>query len=258
MCVSLATPAPGGSMQARPLITEDSALLAAEQTLAAAMETGQGLDEMIPEAVLLTESLVSSVVPGDSPCLTVEKQRFSASGEPPGDSSQKSWQVQSVFQACFLSSVLLCYYFLILKTFWNEILNPIVLYNCQNLTHMISYNPIINFFSSPTPILPCPPSLSPLVTTSLFSRSWVCFFFVLFTSLLYFLDSTDKRYHTVFVFLWLISLSIMPSKSTHVAANGNISSNLWLGSILLHTYAPQFLYLFICWWTLRLLPCVNC
>ena len=149
MCVSLATPAPGGSMQARPLITEDSALLAAEQTLAAAMETGQGLDEMIPEAALLTESLVSSIVSGDSRCLTVEKQRFSASGEPPGDSSQKSWQVQSVFQACFLSSVLLCYYFLILKTFWNEILNPIVLYNCQNLTHVISYNPIINFFFIP-------------------------------------------------------------------------------------------------------------
>ena len=40
-------------MQARLLITEESALLAAEQTLAAAMETGQGLDEMIPEAALL-------------------------------------------------------------------------------------------------------------------------------------------------------------------------------------------------------------
>ena len=68
MCVSLATPAPGGSMQARLLITEESALLAAEQTLAAAMETGQGLDETIPEAALLTKSLVSSVVPGASQC----------------------------------------------------------------------------------------------------------------------------------------------------------------------------------------------
>lgn len=47
-------------MQARPLITKESALLAAEQTLAAAMETGQGLDEMIPEAALMTEPLVSS------------------------------------------------------------------------------------------------------------------------------------------------------------------------------------------------------
>lgn len=69
-------------MQARPLITEDSALLAAEQTLAAAMETGQGLDEMIPEAALLTESLVSSIVPGDSRCLTVEKQIFCFWGAP--------------------------------------------------------------------------------------------------------------------------------------------------------------------------------
>ena len=55
-------------MQARPLITKESALLAAEQTLAAAMETGQGLDEMIAEAALLTESLVSSAVPGASRC----------------------------------------------------------------------------------------------------------------------------------------------------------------------------------------------
>lgn len=55
-------------MRARPLITEESALLAAEQTLAAAMETGKGLDEMIPEAALLTESLVSSAVPGASRC----------------------------------------------------------------------------------------------------------------------------------------------------------------------------------------------
>ena len=33
---------------------------------------------------------------------------------------------------------------------------------------------------------------------------------ITFTSLLYFLDLTYKRYHTMF--LWLISLSIMPSK----------------------------------------------
>ena len=32
---------------------------------------------------------------------------------------------------------------------------------------------------------------------------WVCFFFVLFTTLLYFLDSTYKWYHTMFVFLCL-------------------------------------------------------
>ena len=35
-------------------------------------------------------------------------------------------------------------------------------------------------------------------------------------------------YHTVFIFLWFISLSIMPSKSIHVATNGKISFFLWL------------------------------
>ena len=41
-----------------------------------------------------------------------------------------------------------------------------------------------------------------LVNTGLFYL-WVCFFCILFTSLLYFLDSTYKQYHTVFVFLCL-------------------------------------------------------
>lgn len=49
-------------MQARLLITEESALLAAEQTLAAAVETGQGLDEMIPEAALLSLSHWSALL----------------------------------------------------------------------------------------------------------------------------------------------------------------------------------------------------
>ena len=43
---------------------------------------------------------------------------------------------------------------------------------------------------------------------------------VTLTSLLYFLDFIC--YHTVFVFLWLISLSIIPSKYIHITANGNI------------------------------------
>ena len=36
---------------------------------------------------------------------------------------------------------------------------------------------------------------------------------MIFTSLLYFLDSTHKWYYLVFVFVWLISLSIMSSES---------------------------------------------
>ena len=37
------------------------------------------------------------------------------------------------------------------------------------------------------------------------------------------LDSTCKWDHAVFVFVWLISLSVMPSRFIHVVANGRIS-----------------------------------
>ena len=52
---------------------------------------------------------------------------------------------------------------------------------------------------------------------------WFSFVYVLFTNLLYFLDSTCKQYHIVFIFLWVISLSITPSKLIHIIANGKIS-----------------------------------
>ena len=54
--------------------------------------------------------------------------------------------------------------------------------------------------------------LSPLVTLV----SSVC------TRLLCSLDATSKWKHAVFVFLWLISLSIMPSGSIHVVKNDKI------------------------------------
>ena len=43
---------------------------------------------------------------------------------------------------------------------------------------------------------------------------WICCFFVTFTSLLCYWDSTYKWYYSVFVFFWFISLSTIPSKST--------------------------------------------
>ena len=55
---------------------------------------------------------------------------------------------------------------------------------------------------SPNPILSLHSSFALLVTTSLFSIVWICFFLLIFTSLLYFLDSTYKWHHTVFVFLY--------------------------------------------------------
>ena len=83
-------------------------------------------------------------------------------------------------------------------------------------------HPIV--YTSLSLILPFPSFPSLLVITSLFSISVsLFFFFVIFTNLLCFLDSTYKWYHTVFVLFWLISLSIICSKSIHVAANGKSS-----------------------------------
>ena len=60
-----------------------------------------------------------------------------------------------------------------------------------------------------------------------------------------------------FFFLWLISLSIMPSRSIHIAANSRISF-LFYGSIVFHCiHIPHFLYSLICQWTLRSLPCLG-
>ena len=55
-------------------------------------------------------------------------------------------------------------------------------------------------------------SLSSLITTSCSLYMRVCFFFVIFTGLLYFLESTYKWYHTIFVFFCPISLAYFPCK----------------------------------------------
>ena len=107
---------------------------------------------------------------------------------------------------------------------------------------------------------PLPPPL-PLATTHLFCVS-VSLVWVLVV------NSTYKRDHTVFVFLWLISLSIMPSRSIHVARVGKISFFLWLNNIPLwcvcvcvcvcvctHTHI-FFIHLSIDGH--RLFPCLGC
>ena len=52
----------------------------------------------------------------------------------------------------------------------------------------------------------------------------------------YFLYSTCKRSHRVFVFLWLILFSIMPSKSTKFGARGIASFFLWLSHIPFYVF----------------------
>ena len=111
-------------------------------------------------------------------------------------------------------------------------------------TYLISYNPIITLFFFYPYNAPLPP-----VTTHYSLHLWFCFIFVLLIRWLYFLDFTYKWCHTAFIFLWLISHSIMPSKTIHVAANGKI---IFYGWVVFHCiYTPQLLYLFICWWTSR-------
>ena len=86
----------------------------------------------------------------------------------------------------------------------------------------------------PTPVLPLFLSLA----CSL--QLWVCFFFVIFTSLI---DSTYNWYQTVFVFLCLTySLNILPSKSIHIAESGTILSFLGLSSIPLCIYMYVYVY----------------
>ena len=68
-----------------------------------------------------------------------------------------------------------------------------------------------------------------------------------------FSDSMCKWYHTVFICVYLTNkFGIMPSSSVHVVINGKMSF-LWLSNIPLCIY-NNLLYLFICWWTFRLLP----
>jgi len=63
-----------------------------------------------------------------------------------------------------------------------------------------------------------PASLLPLVIARLFSVSVTVFLFCVYIHLYSFLDSTCKWYHVVFVFIWLISLSVMFSGFIHIAS----------------------------------------
>ena len=53
------------------------------------------------------------------------------------------------------------------------------------------------------------------------------------------------------------SLSYQRSRSIHIAANGIISL-LFMAEYYSIVYMYNLLYLFICWWILRLLPCLGC
>ena len=87
-----------------------------------------------------------------------------------------------------------------------------------------------------SPLIPLatPKPYSPLATTNLFS-------YKLFRILLFFflIHSPYKWNHLVCFFLWLISLSIIPSRVFHVLKNDKISFFLYMSNIplwVLHTH----------------------
>ena len=65
--------------------------------------------------------------------------------------------------------------------------------------------------------------------------------FLIFTSLLYFLDFTRRWYHMVFVFLWLILPSIMPSSPYMLLQMVKFCSVWCLSSISLYMYTTSSL-----------------
>ena len=68
------------------------------------------------------------------------------------------------------------------------------------------------------------------------------------------LEPTYKWYHTVFVFVWFLSMII--SRSIHVAEHGIISFFSWMSNIPLYRCIPRFLYPLICQWTFRWFLCL--
>jgi len=121
----------------------------------------------------------------------------------------------------------MCFYVILKITFHFQLLQ-----NISYIEHVAQYilidlYPIVCTSHFSNIKIPLPHSL--LLTINMFSMFGLlplCYihYFVIF------LGSTYKRYHIVFGFLCLISLSITPSKSNHGASNGKISFLSWLSS----------------------------
>ena len=99
------------------------------------------------------------------------------------------------------------------------------------------------------------PSTSPLATTSLFCMYLILFLFHRWVHLCHISDCTYKRYH-IFLLLCLTSHSKIVYRFICVVAMALFHSFLWLSNFH-HIYVPHLLDPFICWWTLRLLPCLS-
>ena len=120
--------------------------------------------------------------------------------------------------------------------------SPWLIYFINGSLYLLTTPPSPISLTAPSPPCPWQPPVYSLYL-------WTCSFWC-------FLDSTYKWDHIVFVLLCLTSLSIMPSRSIHVVANGKISFILWLSNIPC-IYRPHFLYPFNDPWTLCLFPCLG-
>ena len=109
-------------------------------------------------------------------------------------------------------------------------------------------------------------SQSPLPISLIYPTSGNCFLY-LWVGIIFFvcfacLDSIFKWGYIWHFFLWLLLLSMIPSKSICVAANSKFSffiANIPLHiCVYIHTHSYPHLYPFICWWTLRFLPYLGC
>ena len=84
----------------------------------------------------------------------------------------------------------------------------------------------------------------------LFHVSITVFLFDDVCLLVFFFLQIGEIIHYLPISVWLISLSIIPSRSTHFVTNGKISF-FFYGWVIFHC-VPPLLYLLIYWWALRL------
>ena len=139
------------------------------------------------------------------------------------------------------------YSFLILKIFNKFLRIALHLQLLQNIGYILHVVQILE------------PILQPIVCTSysptaVLSQHHHCYhqfvlcicesasFFVIFTSVLYFLDCTYISDIILYLSFCDYLLSILLSNSLHIAANGKISSFLWLSSISLCVYVWAYVY----------------
>ena len=121
---------------------------------------------------------------------------------------------------------------------------------------MISFVTEVCTFWLSSPIMPNP-HCPPLATTNLLvSMSLLFWGFLVSFGLKY---STYRWAHAVFI--WLISLSIMPFRLIRALTNGNTAFfNGWMLCIMcvcIYIYTPHLFYPLIHWWTLRLFPYID-